>query len=101
MNAYETIDNQEDETCKIDLEHEALKKKLSDRKYLKRQIAANGIIKYTKDDEDYEEAKDYPYSSAKAHIHCVKDEILREALFEGRQMKDYIELMTASIKKKR
>jgi len=34
----ETIDNQEDETCKIDTEEEALKKKLSDRNYLKRQI---------------------------------------------------------------
>src|SRR3989338_3850199 len=43
-------------------------------------------------------AEDYPYSSAKAHIHGVKDEILGEALFEGRQREDYIELMKASIK---
>ena len=43
-------------------------------------------------------AEDYPHSSAKAHIHGVKDEILGEALFEGRQREDYIELMKASIK---
>src|SRR3990170_2269426 len=43
-------------------------------------------------------AEDYPYSSAKAHIDGVKDEILGEALFEGRQREDYIELMKASIK---
>lgn len=43
-------------------------------------------------------AEDYPYSSAKAHIHGVKDEILGEALFEGRQREDYRELMKASIK---
>ncbi len=43
-------------------------------------------------------AEDYPYSSAKAHIHGVKDEILGEALFESRQREDYIELMKASIK---
>jgi len=34
----ETIDNQEDESCKIDPEQEALQKKLSDRSYLKRKI---------------------------------------------------------------
>jgi transposase len=34
----ETIDNQEDETCKIDPEQEALVEKLSDRKYMKRKI---------------------------------------------------------------
>ncbi len=43
-------------------------------------------------------AADYPYSSAKAHIHGLKDEILGEALFESRQMKDYVELMKAGIK---
>ena len=42
-------------------------------------------------------AEDYPYSSAKAHIDGVKDEIVGEALFEGGQMEDYIELMKASI----
>ena len=41
-------------------------------------------------------AEDYPYSSAKAHIHGVKDEILGETLFEGRQRNDYRELMKAS-----
>ena len=45
-----------------------------------------------------EKAEDYPCSSAKAHIHGVKDKILGEALFEGGQMEDYIELMKASIK---
>jgi putative transposase len=44
-----------------------------------------------------EKAEDYPCSSAKAHIHGVKDKILGEALFEGGQMEDYIELMKASI----
>ncbi|HHT9137880.1 MAG TPA: IS1182 family transposase, partial [Candidatus Wunengus sp. YC60] len=34
----ETIDNQEDESCKIDPEQAALQKKLSDRTYLKRKI---------------------------------------------------------------
>ena len=34
----EAIDNQEEETCKIDPDQEALKKKLSNRNYLKRQI---------------------------------------------------------------
>ena len=34
----ETTDKQEDETCKIDPEQEALQKKLSDRTYLKRKI---------------------------------------------------------------
>ncbi len=34
----ETIDNQEDESCKIDPEQEALQEKLSDRTYLKRKI---------------------------------------------------------------
>jgi len=44
-------------------------------------------------------AEDYSYSSAKAHnIHGVKNDMLGEALFEGRQRKDYIELMKASIK---
>jgi len=43
-------------------------------------------------------AEDYPYSSAKAHIQGIKDEILGEALFESRQMKDYAELMKAGIK---
>jgi len=43
-------------------------------------------------------AEDYPYSSAKAHIYGTKDEVLGETLFEGRQRKDYIELMKANIK---
>jgi len=34
----ETIDKQEDETCKTDPEHEVLQKKLSDRTYLKSKI---------------------------------------------------------------
>ncbi len=34
----ETIDKQEDDTCKVDPEQEALQKKLSDRTYLKRKI---------------------------------------------------------------
>jgi hypothetical protein len=34
----ETIDNQEDESCKIDTEQDALKERLSDRKYLKSKI---------------------------------------------------------------
>ncbi len=34
----ETIDNQEDKTCKIDPEQEALQKGLSDRTYLKEKI---------------------------------------------------------------
>ncbi len=37
-------------------------------------------------------AVDYPYSSAKAHIQGLQDEILLgEALFESRQMEDYVE----------
>jgi putative transposase len=43
-------------------------------------------------------AADYPYSSARAHIQGLQDEILGEALFESRQMKDYVELMKAGIK---
>ena len=43
-------------------------------------------------------AADYPYSSAKAHIQGLQDEILGEALFESRQMKDYVELMKSGIK---
>jgi putative transposase len=43
-------------------------------------------------------AEDYSYSSAKAHIHGVNDEVLGEALFEGRQREDYRELMKAGIK---
>ncbi len=42
-------------------------------------------------------AADYPYSSAKAHIQGLKDEMLGEALFESRQMEDYVELMKAGI----
>ena len=34
----ETIDNQEDDTCKVDPEQEALQRKLSDRTYLKKKI---------------------------------------------------------------
>ena len=34
----ETIDKQEDDTCKVDPEQEALQKKLSDRTYLKKKI---------------------------------------------------------------
>ncbi|MDZ4383721.1 MAG: transposase [Thermodesulfovibrionia bacterium] len=43
-------------------------------------------------------ADDYPYSSAKAHILGIEEEMLGEALFESRQMKDYAELMKAGIK---
>ena len=43
-------------------------------------------------------AADYPYSSAKAHIQGLQDEILGEALFESRQMEDYLELIKAGIK---
>ena len=43
-------------------------------------------------------AEDYPYSSAKTHIYGTKDEALGEILFEGRQRKDYIQLMKANIK---
>ena len=35
----ETIDKQEDDTCKVDTEQEALQQKLSDRTYLKKKIA--------------------------------------------------------------
>ena len=45
----ETIDNQEDESCKIEPEEEVLKKKLSDRKYLKRQIEE--ALKIMKEEE--------------------------------------------------
>ena len=45
----ETIDNQEDESCKIEPEEEVLKKKLSDRKYLKRQIEE--ALKIVKEEE--------------------------------------------------
>ena len=47
--------------------------------------------------ENREESGRLSYSSAKAHIDGVKDEIVGEALFEGGQMEDYIELMKASI----
>jgi len=43
-------------------------------------------------------AADYPYSSAKAHIQGLQDEILGKALFKSRQMEDYVELMKAGIK---
>lgn len=41
--------------------------------------------------------EDYPYSSAKAHIIGLKDELLREELFEEGQRKDYVEFIRASI----
>ena len=49
----ETIDNQEDESCKIEPEEEVLKKKLSDRKYLKRQIEE--ALKIMKEEEKGED----------------------------------------------
>mgnify|MGYP001612411988 FL=1 len=41
--------------------------------------------------------EDYPYSSAKAHIVGIEDEVLGEELFEEGQRKDYVELMRSSI----
>ena len=45
----EAIDNQEDESCKIEPEEEALKKRLSNRNYLKRQIEE--ALKIRKEEE--------------------------------------------------
>lgn len=41
--------------------------------------------------------EDYPYSSAKAHVVGVTDEVLGEELFQEGQRKDYIEFIRASI----
>jgi len=49
LKEVETIDNQEDESCKIEPEEEVLKKKLSGRKYLKRQIEE--ALKIMKEEE--------------------------------------------------
>lgn len=42
-------------------------------------------------------AEDYTYSSAKAHIEGIKDNLLGEELFEERQRKDYRELIISDI----
>ena len=45
-------------------------------------------------------AEDYTYSSAKAHIEGLKNEILGEELFEEKQRKDYKELIISDIAEK-
>mgnify|MGYP001573376121 CR=1 FL=1 len=45
-------------------------------------------------------AEDYTYSSAKAHIEGLKNEILGEELFEEKQRKDYKELIRSDIAEK-
>ncbi|MBI4685008.1 MAG: transposase [Nitrospirae bacterium] len=45
-------------------------------------------------------AEDFPYSSANAHINGVKDDILREELFEETQRKDYRALIRSGISEK-
>ena len=45
-----------------------------------------------------EKAEDYPYSSAKAHLQGIKDEVLGEELFEESQRKDYTRLIHAKPK---
>jgi putative transposase len=41
--------------------------------------------------------EDFPYSSARAHIQGIKDEVLGEDLFEEGQRKDYREFIRAAI----
>jgi putative transposase len=41
--------------------------------------------------------EDFPYSSARAHVQGIRDEVLGEELFEERQRKDYREFIKASI----
>jgi len=43
------------------------------------------------------EVGEYPYSSVRAHINGMKDEILGEPLFEESQRKDYAEFVRAGI----
>jgi putative transposase len=43
--------------------------------------------------------EDFPYSSVRAHIQGVKDEVLNEELFEEGQRKDYREFLKANIPK--
>lgn len=45
-------------------------------------------------------AEDYTYSSAKAHIEGIKDNLLGEELLEERQRKDYRELIRSDIAEK-
>lgn len=45
-------------------------------------------------------AEEYTYSSAKAHINGLKDEMLGEKLFEERQRKDYRDLIRSDITEK-
>ena len=44
--------------------------------------------------------EDFPYSSARAHITGVKDEVLGDELFEEGQRKDYMKFLRASIPEK-
>jgi putative transposase len=41
--------------------------------------------------------EDFPYSSARAHIQGIKDEVLGEELFEEKQRQDYGEFLRAGI----
>ena len=45
-------------------------------------------------------AEDYKYSSAKAHIRGIEDEVLGEELFEERQRKDYRKFIRSGIPEK-
>jgi len=45
-------------------------------------------------------AENFPYSSAGAHVAGIKDELLRERLFDENQRKDYIEFIRAGIPEK-
>ena len=47
-----------------------------------------------------EKVEDYPYSSSKAHILGLRDEILGEELFDEQQRKDYREFIRAGISEK-
>ncbi|MBI4847638.1 MAG: transposase [Nitrospirae bacterium] len=42
-------------------------------------------------------AEDFPYSSARAHLNGLKDEILGEELFDEKQRNDYAQLIRESI----
>ncbi len=57
-------------------------------KYIEQNPIRAGVVK---------KEEDFPYSSARAHIGGVRDEVLAEELFEEGQRKEYIEFIRVGI----
>lgn len=57
-------------------------------RYIEQNPIRAGVVK---------KEEDFPYSSARAHIGGVRDEVLGEELFEEEQRKDYIEFIRVGI----